>query len=95
MLPCCLAACAPAALTERRGDRETRLFTAEVEQALLKSTIALVATVCTPEEEADTGKKKKQSSFASVGAKFVKSLRELMSGLMEATAHFVRCCCCC
>ena len=73
-------------------DKNNDSLAAEVEQALLKSTIPLVATVCTPETNASSnGKKKAKSSFASVGAKFVQSLRELMAGLTEAKAHFIRC----
>ena len=65
---------------------------ADVEGALLKSSFPLVVTVCTPEAEpAAGGKKKKASSFASVGDKFVKSLRSLMTDLASSQAHFVRC----
>ena len=66
-------------------------LSAEVEQALLKSSIPLVATVCTPEPAPAAGGKKGKSTFSSVGAKFVKSLKELMDGLQLANAHFVRC----
>ncbi len=74
-------------------DKNNDSLAAEVEQELIKSSIPLIATVCTPEEEPapSGGKKKAQSSFASVGAKFVKSLKQLMDGLNEAKAHFVRC----
>ena len=74
-------------------DKNNDTLAAEVEQALLASTIKLVSTICTPDEApvATGNKKKAQSSFASVGAKFVKSLRELMAGLNDAQAHFVRC----
>ena len=61
----------------------------DVEAALLASSHPLVATVCTP--EADGGGKKKKTAFASVGDKFVKSLRTLMSELALSTALFVRC----
>ena len=73
-------------------DKNNDSLAAEVEQALLQSTFPLVATVCAPEPEpAAGGKKKSKSAFSSVGAKFVKSLRELMGGLEKAEAHFVRC----
>ena len=53
-----------------------------------------VCTVCAPEDAPTGGSgggKKSKSSFASVGAKFVTSLKELMDGLEKAVAHFVRC----
>jgi hypothetical protein len=44
-----------------------------------------------PEKEGGGGKQKAQSSFASVGDKFVKSLRDLMTELQSSQAWFVRC----
>ena len=47
--------------------------------------------MCTPEAEPVGAKAKKKSSFASVGDKFVKSLKGLMTELASSQANFVRC----
>ena len=60
-----------------------------VEDALLASKTELVVAICTPEPV--SGKAPKRGGFASVGAKFVKSLAALMSTLEQCDAHFVRC----
>ena len=63
-----------------------------METHLLKSTKLIVGEICKPEEQPTGGKKgKSQSSFASVGDKFVKSLKSLMTELQSSQAHFVRC----
>jgi len=69
---------------------------AEVEAHLLKSSKPIIADICKPDAPppAAAGKGPKKgggSSFASVGDKFVKSLRALMEELQSSTAHFVRC----
>ena len=71
---------------------------AEVEAHLLKSEKGIIPEICKPEEAAaqPTGAKggKKggaKSAFASVGDKFVKSLKSLMTELEASQAHFVRC----
>ena len=56
---------------------------------MLASSKPIVAEICTPED--DGSKKKKGGSFSSVGAKFVKSLKALMTELESSQAHFVRC----
>ena len=67
---------------------------AEVDEHLLKSKKKVVVDVCKPPEAAapagGKAKKESKSSFASVGDKFVKSLKALMSELNNASAHFVR-----
>ncbi len=67
----------------------------DVEAALIGSSIGLVVDICTPEAAAaPTGKggaNRGKSSFSSVGAKFVKSLRSLMEELGSSEAHFIRC----
>ena len=70
-------------------DKNNDSLNAEFEAALLASSKPIVAEICQPEE---TGKKqKKGGSFSSVGAKFVKSLKDLMTELQSSQAHFVRC----
>ena len=64
-----------------------------VEETLLASSIAMVASICTPEGAAG-GKAAggKKSSFASVGAAFTRSLKTLMETLHACEgSHFVRC----
>ena len=71
----------------------------EVEEHLLKSSKKVVASVCTPDTPTEPtggakpkgGRGKAQSSFASVGDKFVKSLKSLMTELQAGQAHFIRC----
>jgi myosin heavy subunit len=68
----------------------------EVEAHLLKSAKKICVDAFTPEAVAAPtgnkgGAKKGGGSFASVGDKFVKSLKALMTELQAATAHFVRC----
>ena len=74
-------------------DKNNDTLNADFETALLASSKPLVVEVCRPEEEAPGAatKRKKGGSFSSVGAKFVKSLKELMTELNASQAHFVRC----
>ena len=74
-------------------DKNNDTLNADFETALLASSKPLVVEVCKPEEEAPGAatKRKKGGSFSSVGAKFVKSLKELMTELNASQAHFVRC----
>ncbi len=61
-------------------DKNNDSLDGDVEQAILNSSLSLIATVCTPQaaDEPTGGKRKAKSSFASVGDKFVKSLKSLM-----------------
>ena len=69
----------------------------EVDEHLLKSSKPIVPNICRPETPAELtggkkgGAKKGQSSFSSVGDKFVKSLKSLMTELGAGQAHFIRC----
>ena len=64
---------------------------------MLKSSKPIVAEICQPEAAPEPtggkkgGGKKGGGSFASVGDKFVKSLKALMTELNSLQAHFVRC----
>ena len=67
----------------------------EVEAHLLQSTKTCVPDICKPDAVPTGGKAggkaASKSSFASVGDKFVKSLKALMEELFSSNAHFVRC----
>ena len=69
----------------------------EVEEHMLSSAKPIVPEICAPEPVpeptggAKKGGPKKGGAFASVGDKFVKSLKALMAELQAGQAHFVRC----
>ena len=65
---------------------------AAAEGVLLSSSLPLIVTIATPEGGIpDPKAKKKGGAFQSVGRKFVKSLKDLMTDLKQSNALFVRC----